>query len=408
VTANVDRPPTFAAPAELHVLHAVAALSEGGIGVAVPRLCGELARQGLRVTLVSLAPASGGPPEAPGAAIELFRPSRPHAVCFSWEMLRRLAGLVEHADVVHIHSNWTFPVWWAGLTARRRGKPCVMTPHGCLLPERLRVSAARKRVAGAVFDRRLLAGAALLHAASDIEAASFRGYGLVNRTVVIPFGVDEPADAAEIAMPDTRRRSVLFLGRLHPIKGLPDLVRAWAQVKADRPSDAAAWRVIVAGPDEGGHRRDIEAEARRLRLAVAEASPERVAAPDADIVFTGPVRAADKWRLYRAADLFVLPSLAENFGLVVPEALICGVPVIATRATPWAELEGAGHAHGRCGWWVEGGVAPLARALQEAVRMTAAARRDLGANGARLARARYRWSEVAAATRAAYLGVLQA
>lgn len=391
----------------LKVLHVVAGLAAGGVGTVVPQMCRELARQGLCVTLATVAGPGVDCPVVPGMELASFRSSRPHTLFFSWEMARRLDRLVQAADVVHIHSNWTFPVWWAGLAARRRRKPFVMTPHGCLLPERLRVSAARKRLAGALFDRLLLRRAALLHATSDLEAESFRDYGLRNRVVVIPNGVEYAPEPDASRVP-AGRRCVLALGRIHAIKGLINLVRAWAEVKAHMPAASGGWHVVIAGPDERGHRRELEAEARRLNLTVADAAPEDAGASAADIVFTGPVQGAEKWRLYRAADLFVLPSLSENFGLVVPEALNCGVPVIATRATPWAELEGDsgrsedGGRAGRCGWWIDVGVAPLSQALHAAMELSDEQRRDMGRQGRRLAATKYRWSAAAAQMKAAY------
>ena len=97
-----------------------------------------------------------------------------------------------------------------------------------------------------------------------------------------------------------------------------------------------------------------------------------------------------KWRRLQAADLFVLPTLSENFGLAVAEALACGVPAITTRAAPWSELESY-----RCGWWIEAGTEPLGAALREATDAAPEVRQAMGRNGRCLIQDRYSWSRVA-------------
>src|SRR5208282_2025230 len=124
-------------------------------------------------------------------------------------------------------------------------------------------------------------------------------------------------------------RTVLFLSRIHPKKGLLDLVEAWAGIQ--RPEAGGQWsavggqpkwRVVVAGGDENGHLAEVKAEIRKQKL-------------ESSFEFIGEVADEMKWDLYQSADLFVLPTKSENFGIVIAEALACGVPVITTRGTPW-------------------------------------------------------------------------
>ena len=165
---------------------------------------------------------------------------------------------------------------------------------------------------------------------------------------------------------------------MHPVKGLATLVRAWNRVRVPD------WHLVIAGPDEGGYRRTIEKMIADNHLEAA-------------FSFMGPVDEADKWGLYEQAELLVLPSLTENFGMVVAEALASGKPVITTRGTPWEML-----AQHHCGWWIDVGVEPLADALREATALSDHERAAMGERGRRLVEARFSWPKIADQTLAVY------
>jgi glycosyltransferase involved in cell wall biosynthesis len=271
--------------------------------------------------------------------------------------------------------------------------------------------------------------------------------------VVIPNGVDAAAfagtgdrEAISRRWPECQgKRVALFLSRLHPLKGLEMLIDAWAEIPH------AGWQLLVVGTDEAGHEAEIKARVERRGLAGA-------------VTFGGPRYGDEKVAVMQAADLFVLPTHSENFGIVVAEALACGVPVITTKGAPWGEIlgedgssaspggaagssappdgaagssappggaagssaspggvagssaspggaagssaspggaagssaPGAAGSNGRCGWWVDVGVDPLARALEEAMSLTDEERRAMGENGRRLVEAKYQWPMIAA------------
>jgi glycosyltransferase involved in cell wall biosynthesis len=370
----------------MRILHVVAGLSPagGGLSELVPRFAAEAARQGHDVTIATVA-ASGDALSAAaeaaadaGVRIVRFAPSPPRAVFFSWAMARGMGDLVAGADVVHVHSQWTFPVWCAARAALVAGVPLVMSPQGAFDPVRLAHS-AWKKAAVAGIDRALVQRATVIHAASAAEeewirafAAGRLGTGRVPAARRIPMGVDMPAVVPRGARPADRPRTVLALGRLHPLKGLDLLVAAWGEVA--RTAAAAGWRLVIAGPDEQGTRAMLEE-------AIREQAIPRV-------TLTGPVHGEAKARMLADADLFVVPSRSENFGLVVPEALAAGLPVIATRGTPWSEIDGV------CGWWVEVGVSPIAAALADAIGCSDAERVALGEQGRELVERTYRWDVV--------------
>ena len=137
-------------------------------------------------------------------------------------------------------------------------------------------------------------------------------------------------------LPDNRK-IVLFLGRLHPVKGLPRLLRAWARIQTEKAGSQEEWILVLAGPDEGGHRRELES-------LVAGLGCQRSA------MFVGELNDEQKWAALTAAELFVMPSDFENFGNAIVEAMSCAVPVITTTGTPWKELGATG-----AGWCIEPG-----------------------------------------------------
>jgi glycosyltransferase involved in cell wall biosynthesis len=237
-----------------------------------------------------------------------------------------------------------------------------------LEPWALQQSRPKKRLACFLYQTSCLKGAACLRATSSLEARGIRQAGFTNPIALIPNAVEAPGDLTARAERDGERpRRALFLSRLHPKKGLLDLVEAWNRV---RPQ---GWELVIAGPDEVGHLAEVELRVRVCGLA------DRIS-------FPGEIWGHAKTKLYLQSDLFVLPSFSENFGLVVAEALGSGVPVITTRATPWAELEEWG-----CGWWIEPGVEALARALRTAVSLPQRTLREMGLRGRELIKTKYAW-----------------
>lgn len=160
------------------------------------------------------------------------------------------------------------------------------------------------------------------------------------------------------------------------------LIEAWARLRPD------GWHLRIAGPDEAGHRAAVEALVVRHGLAEV-------------VSFIGPVKGDAKTDEYRAADLFVLPTHSENFGMVVAEALSYGVPVLTTQGSPWRELETE-----HCGWWVAPTVDGILAGLSEATATSCKTRFEMGRRGRALIAARYAWGRIAQQFLAAYAGAI--
>jgi glycosyltransferase involved in cell wall biosynthesis len=298
--------------------------------------------------------------------------------------MRRGLGAVA-ADILHNNGVWMMPNIYAGTVARRRGLPLVFSPHGMFSEWSMAFSRRRKQVAWwCLGQRRAVAATACFHATSESEASDIRRLGFRQPVAVVPHGIDLPDLGSAVPGADhERRRTVLFLSRIHPKKGVPILLCAWRRLERQFPD----WDLVIAGPDEAGHLAAVRNLARELDL-------ERVS-------FHGPAYGADKQSLYRHADLFVLPTHSENFGMVVAEALSYGVPVITTTGTPWQELE-----RRACGWWIELSEHKLAEILEAAMKLPKERRATMGRRGRRWMEQSFSWPRIAADMKSIYEWVL--
>ena len=261
-------------------------------------------------------------------------------------LVRALHELAPKADLIHDHGLWLMPNVDAGRAALRARKPFIVAPRGMLGPAALAFSRTKKRIVWALLQGDVVRRASCIHATSEQEHDEIRNFGLKNPIAIIPNGIDLPELDSHSTAANDFGRIVLSLGRIHPKKGLDRLVRAWAHLESAHPE----WRLRIIGPDELGH-------AGELAALAAELKTQRVS-------IEGSVAGDAKTAAYREAELFVLPSLNENFALTVAEALAAGTPVIATKGAPWHGLAREG-----CGWWIDHGVEPLVAALAKAMTM---------------------------------------
>jgi glycosyltransferase involved in cell wall biosynthesis len=281
---------------------------------------------------------------------------------------------VRSVDVVHTFGIWVPFSHGVARVARLLDVPSVLAPIGMLEPWALKQSARKKQLAMRLYQRGDLDRASVVHATALAEADNLRALGIKRPIAFIPHGVALPdeSETAQAVTPQDGVRTALFLSRIHPKKGLLELVGAWARL---RPK---GWRVRVVGPDENGHRAEVERAIAKHGLRDS-------------FEFMGQVAPEQKHRVIRESELLVLPTYSENFGLVVPEALGHGIPVLTTKGAPWSELEQTDS-----GWWIDTGVDALTQALEPILRLDRAELRRMGCNGRRLVSERYSWSSVAA------------
>lgn len=352
----------------------------GGPSRSITGLASGLAAGGMDTHLLSLDYGSrfAAPVLPADPAVQVHLPPCPTGWRQTLRWTPAFAGQLEalvghHAhSIVHDNGVWLGNNAQAARVARRCGRPLLISPRGMLGRWALSQSRWKKRAAWWVFQRTALQQAAALHATSAQEAAEFRALGLRAPIAIVPNGVDLPPLSLRRARAVGAPRVALFLSRVHSKKGLPLLLEAWAAV---RPS---GWVLRIVGPDDGGHAAEVGALAQRLGIAAA-------------VQLAGAVDGAARWSEYRAADLFVLPSHNENFGLVIAEAMAMELPVLTTTGTPWEALRTE-----RAGWWVNASPEALQEALREALQAPPDTLAAMGARGAAHVRASFSHERVAA------------
>ena len=375
---------------ELSVVHTVSTLREevGGTSRSVTQLCDALAREGLRVSLVSQhssgadrGPLLSGQTSVSVSMVPLGRGLGRLQYASSFRTALEAAIRKGTCQLIHDHGVWLPSNFIASRVAGKFGIPFVMSPHGMLESWALSHHVVRKRIAWTLYQKRIATEAAVVRATSESEVESVRRLGIRTPVAVIPNGIQIP-EAIEPPRPreKTGGKRALLLSRIHKVKGVVELLEAWARV---RPRD---WTLSIVGPGEERYLEKVRRSIARLDLARC-------------VTLRGLVSDDEKWPLYASADLFILPSFSESFGLVIGEALASGLPVITTTSTPWKAV-----AEHRCGWWISmgGDHAPLAAALAEATTRSPAELQDMGRNGRRLIGERYNWSAAASATRELY------
>lgn len=252
--------------------------------------------------------------------VSAYDRSGPAALAHAPELHKAITRSAD-IDILHQHGIWQSPSRTALKWRRKTGRPVIISPHGMLDPWALRNSRQKKQVAEFLFEKSNLKGAACLHALNVSELESIRAYGLENPVAIIANGVTLPPASVE---PDSKldedgRRTLLFLGRIHPKKGLLELITAWKRLKEEAPEVAKGWKLVAAGWDDGGHFEALQASVRDMDLSD-------------DVTLPGAVFGEEKDRLFREASAFVLASHSEGLPMAILEAWAYELPVFMTPA----------------------------------------------------------------------------
>tara|TARA_R110002072_G_scaffold51202_1_gene137179 strand:- start:711 stop:1754 length:1044 start_codon:yes stop_codon:yes gene_type:complete len=289
------------------------------------------------------------------------------------ERIDNIAAKGQRQLILHDHGQWLAVNRASASIARKYDLKRIVTPRGMLTPWAMSHQYTKKKLAWLLFGRRDFHDATLLHATSEMEACELRDLGARQPIAVIPNGVETLPDSQICEKP----KCVLFLSRIHVVKGVSELVEAW------RSLSPGGWNLILAGPDEG---RLLD----QLELT-----------PTDNITYVGQVEGEQKWKLMRDASVFVLPSHSENFGVVVAEALMAGTPVIATHGTPWKSLVDRD-----CGWWIPMNVDSLKETLKTAMQVDQASLQAMGQRGRTHAIESFGWPSIGQQMAAVYSWML--
>ena len=297
--------------------------------------------------------------------------------CFSFSSKRIIKDISSKSDLVHINGIYTHPVTLGARCARKLGKPHIIALHGGLEPWVMRQKRFKKMIGYLLYVKNDLKSATCIHATAKQEIDAAMAMGLKGPFTIIPNGISlsefkslPPKNRAEDIWPVVKgHKVVLFMSRLDKKKGLDMLIPVWENIVKKHPDTI----LVIAGPDNLDY-------GKYVRWLVSQSACKE------NILFTGNVEGEYRLALYSIADVFVLPSYSENFGIVIAEALACEVPVITTKATPWHEIE-----ENDCGRWVAVDKNSIYDNLDDLLYKTNEERKAMGKRGKKLITQKYTW-----------------
>jgi len=262
-------------------------------------------------------------------------------------------------DLVHNHSLWLLQNLYPSWAANRFSIPIIISPRGTLSSAAMNSGSKFKMLYWKIFQKPALKTATCFHATSESEIEDIRRHGLLQPVILIPNGLNLP-ELSSTRNPDITKakKKLLFLGRIHPIKGLTNLIKAWKEFEKENKD----CELEIAGPDSYGHLKKLKNLSQKLNIS--------------NVIFSDEVTGAEKEKKYISSNLFILPSHSENFGMVVGEALSYGLPCIASHGTPWKELNKK-----NAGWWTSNSPKHLLATIKEATKCSDRELEEMGQNG---------------------------
>lgn len=292
-------------------------------------------------------------------------------------------------DLLHFHGVWMPADMHVANYGLKHHIPYVINPRGDTETTRInynRLKKWKKMLVWYLWSKRVVNNAACIIATSEQERESIRHLGSKVPVAIIPNGIELDAFPKEVVHNHGEKKVVLFLSRVNPIKGIEFLLNAWAQLDSSLRVD---WELHIAGnSDPKDYIHALDQKVADLNLTDS-------------VRFVGTINGEAKMRKYQDSNLFILPTLNENFGNVVAEAMMCECPVITTKNAPWSCLT-----EDRCGWWIDLSVENIIISLTEAMSLTDDERHEIGRKSRLCIMNRYAATVVEKKTMALYKWVL--
>jgi glycosyltransferase involved in cell wall biosynthesis len=359
----------------MRVLHIIASLDKnaGGPSRSVPQTCLFLSKQHIHIHLVT-AP-SDHPVEIPtNKHFQVSFRSLIHLIKFGLQLNKK------QIDIIHLQHIWNPYIHIMALMARLKGIPYIITPRGMLEPWIMQRHSWKKKIALLLYQHRDLKKASFIHVTCEAEKETVRQLGYTNQVAVIPNGID----LTKLPPPKNNygSKKIVFLSRLHPKKGIEILLEAWHKIKEEK------WQLEIAGDGDPKYIASLKQLIQTKNIA--------------NVTILEPQYGQAKWDFIKQADLFILPTYSENFGIVIAEALAVGVPVITTTGTPWKELIAQ-----QCGWWIDLSVDHLVNTLQQAMATPPSQLQQMGVNGRQLIQEKYDMQAIASKIKTLYQSIQQ-
>lgn len=304
--------------------------------------------------------------------------------------LQKLAK--DTVDLIHNHGLWMFQNIYARQVAEKNKLPLIISPRGMLEHWSLNNGKLKKQIAWLLYEKRNLDFSTAFHATSYEELLSIRKLGFKQPVAVIPNGVHLPdlqikpsRLILEKQYPVLRGKYwLLFLSRIHPKKGLSNLLNAWSKLS----KKSKDWHLIIAGSDLNGYQAELKKMTDAFGLSQS-------------VTFTGMLSGTNKICALANSELFILPSYSENFGIAIAEALSYQIPVITTTGTPWKDVE-----EYRCGYRISPNTQEIERTLAEALNLSKYERKKMGIRGQELIKEKYSWNIVSKNMASVYKWIL--
>ncbi len=341
----------------MKVIHFIASVDKGGGGTTeYMRLLSKALKDD--ITLIIATGVSEEPITIDGVAIKFFNTSM-----FRWfSMLNEFRFFLknEKPDIVHINGIWSPQNWGFQKVAQELKIKVVLSPHGMLESWILEHNPMKKKIALFLFQNKAIETVDILHATAQMEEDSIRKLGYDNPITIIPNGIDL-SDVKEIKTYYGTKK-IVFLSRIHPKKGIEILLEAWRNI------ETKGWTLEIAGNGDTAYIENLSQSAQDLK----------------NVFFVGAMYEESKWNFLRSADVMVLPTHSENFGIVVAESLAVGVPVVTTTGTPWEDLKSY-----NCGWWIDLSVENLKATLLKIFNTPEDVLATMGDNGKKLVKEKY-------------------
>jgi len=341
-----------------------------------------LAERGHRITVLGTRGKESGQPALGGLDVRAFRRCGPYSFHFAPGLSQWLRQHPHDWDLASMQGVWMHTNRAMNLWCLRHNRPYMITAHGNFNPLALKVSAWKKWLARHTFMQSVFRYATCYQALSEREYRVLRDYGIKQPICIVGNGMELP-DVATMPDPNAllpneslARRTCLYLGRLHPIKGIDRLLRAWVLL---RPSQD--WQLVIAGGGDPAYRAQLE----------------RIAQQVPNVRFTGPVFGDLKAAWLQRAEFLVLPSYSEAFPMTAMEAFSYAKPVLLTVSCGFHTAAEAGAAV-----QVPSSEAGIRDGLEELLALTPARLQDMGARALRLVRERYDWRSICTQLEAVY------
>ena len=268
-------------------------------------------------------------------------------------------------DLYHVQGLWQWLGHSVASYARKQKKPYVITLRGMLYPQALAHSTLIKKISLALYQRNDLQRAACIQATCEEEMNYYRELGFTNPVAILPNPI-EVDGIIERPIPSKTKLRIGYLGRVHPRKRIERLIYAFDALRDELESA----ELLIIGAGDKQYEQFLREEVIRLNLP--------------NVKFTGFLTGEEKDKAILSLSYLVVPSDFENFGNIVTETLVRGVPVIASKGMPWQELE-----EYRCGWWIENDQETINHTLHNAINLPELERLQMGINGKQLIKEKY-------------------